>query len=434
MTRPKTKKAAPATPRSVALDLIEAVLARHHLLDDALDAHPAHAGLEDRDRGFVRLLVATALRRLGQIDDLIEYCVDKPIRSARARDALRLGICQLLFLDTPPHAAISTTVDLVKGSELAGFAGLLNAVLRRLDRDGRAMVAEQDAERLNTPDWLWRSWVETYGEETTRAITAAHQHEAPIDITAFADPADWTEKLEATLLLPGTLRRPAGGGVTGLPGFAEGAWWVQDFAASLPARLLGEVRGRDVADLCAAPGGKALQLAAAGARLTAVDRSAKRLGRFADNLARLHLEARIVEADAGVWIPDSPLDAVLLDAPCSATGTLRRHPDVARLKSPADVTKLAETQARLLQAAIAMLKPGGTLVYCVCSLQPEEGIHQVERLLASGTPLRRRPITAAEVGERPELLTADGDLRTLPCHLAELGGMDAFFAARLDRV
>ena len=430
MSRSRTSR---ADPRAVALDLLAAVLVDKRLLDEALDATPALSRLEERDRAFVRLLVATVLRRLGQLDDLIGRCLDKglPNKARRAKDVLRLGAAQLLFLGTPPHAAIATSVDLVKGTPLAGFAGLINAVLRRLDREGRPWVEAQDAGRLNTPDWLWQSWVAAYGEDGTRAIATAHLSEAPVDITVAGDPVDWAERLEAEVLPTGSLRRKAGGDITALPGFAAGNWWVQDMAAALPARLLGDVKGKRVADLCAAPGGKALQLAVAGAQVTAVDRSARRLVRFQQNLERLKLAAEIVEADAAAWQPVEKFDAVLLDAPCTATGTLRRHPDGLRLKGPGDVAALADQQAALLRAALDMLKPGGTLVYCVCSLEPQEGEAQVERLLAADPGLRRAPITPAELGGLAELVTPAGDLRTLPCHLADRGGMDAFFAARL---
>lgn len=429
------KRTKTATPRAVAVDLLSAVLDKGRLLDEMLEDSRL-AAMDDRDRGFVRMLLGTTLRRLGQIDALIEHCLDKPMRAgaAWAEHALRLGICQLLFLDVAPHAAISTTVDLVKGGTQAGFAKLLNAVLRRLDREGRDLVAAQDAALLNTPEWLWRSWCRAYGEETARAVALAHLSEAPVDITVAADPQGWAERLEAEILPTGSLRRRGGGSLVDLPGFAEGAWWVQDAAAALPARLLGDVAGKSVADLCAAPGGKTLQLATAGARVTAVDRSGKRLKRLEQNLARLGLSARIVEADAGEWTPPEPFDAVLLDAPCSATGTLRRHPDVARHKSPAEIVKLAGVQARLLRAAIAMLKPGGVLIYCTCSLEPEEGPEQVAALLAEGAPLRRLPIRPDEIGGLSEAITAEGDLRTLPSLLVDQGGMDAFFTARLQKV
>lgn len=422
-----------ADARGVALDLLAAILVDKRLLEEALDGTRAYGALAERDRAFARLLVSTILRRLGQLDAVIGRCLDKglPSKARRAHDVLRLGACQLLFLGTPPHAAIATSVDLLKGTALAGFANLINAVLRRLDREGRAWIETQDAARLNTPDWLWQSWTATYGEDGARAIATAHLGEAPVDVTVAEDPADWTERLGAGLLPTGSLRLADSANLTQLPGFANGSWWVQDMAAALPARLLGDVAGKRVADLCAAPGGKALQLAAAGAEVTAVDRSAKRLVRFAQNLDRLKLKATIVEADVAGWVPETPFDAVLLDAPCTATGTLRRHPDGLRLKGPGDVAALADQQAALLGAAVAMLKPGGTLVYCVCSLEPQEGVAQIERLLASGAPVRRQPIAAREVGGLAELVTPDGDLRTLPFHLAGQGGMDAFFAARL---
>lgn len=423
------------SPRRLALDLLAAVLDRGRLLDDEM-CDPRLDGLEERDRGFVRLLVAATLRRLGQIDALIDHCLETPLgaRAASAEHALRLGICQLLFLGVPPHAAISTTVDLVKKTPQAGFANLLNAVLRRLGNEGAALIAGQDAALLNTPEWLWRSWCIAYGEDVARAVAVAHLTEAPVDITVRADPELWADRLGAEILSTGSLRRPPGGSVAALPGFEEGAWWVQDAAAALPARLLGDVAGRRVADLCAAPGGKTIQLAAAGARVTAVDRSAKRLERLRANLGRMGLDAEIWAGDAALWRPDQPLDAVLLDAPCSATGTLRRHPDVARHKTPAEVVKLAGVQARLLEATVPMLRPGGLLVYCVCSLQPEEGPEQVERFLSGGAPFRRLPVMAEEVGGLTELVSSGGDLRTLPCLLAERGGMDAFFAARLQRI
>jgi 16S rRNA (cytosine967-C5)-methyltransferase len=428
-------RSAPADSRTAALDLIDAVLTRRRLLDEVLATDPQLGKLSDRDRAFCRALVATVLRRLGQIDDVLGRCMDRPIpaKAGRARDVLRLGAAQLLFMGVPPHAAIDTSVDLLKHSPLAGFAKLTNAVLRRLDREGRDWVAGQDAGRLNVPTWMWTSWVNTYGEDLARDIATANLKEAPVDITVTGDPAEWVERLEAEMLPTGSLRRASGGDIASLPGFSEGAWWVQDMAAAIPARLLGNVAGKDVADLCAAPGGKALQLAVAGGRVTAIDRSAKRLRRMEENLARLKLQARIVTADVAGWRPENPFDAVLLDAPCTATGTLRRHPDGLRLKGPGDVAALADQQRALLTAAADMLRPGGVLVYCVCSLEPEEGIAQIERFLASGAPFVRDPIRAEEIGGLTGLLTPAGDLRTLPCHLAERGGMDAFFAARLRK-
>ncbi|WP_119679292.1 RsmB/NOP family class I SAM-dependent RNA methyltransferase [Indioceanicola profundi] len=421
--------------RSAALDLVESVLARHVPFDDAWEAHKGLRELEPRDRAFVRLLCATVFRRLGQIDVLIQSSLAKPGDQLKApvQNLLRLGAAQLLFLSTPAHAAVDTTVELAVARRQAPYKGLINAVLRRLSREGAELAAAQDAGRLNTPDWLWLAWRKAFGTGATRAIVQAHLAEAPLDITLKSDAALWAERLEADLLPTGTLRRTAGGQVTEMPGFAEGAWWVQDAAAALPARLFGDLSGKTVYDLCAAPGGKTAQLAAAGARVVAVDRSDKRLDRLRENMARLGLEAETVAADAAAWTPDGQADAVLLDAPCSATGTIRRHPDVARLKTEGDVEKLGRVQARLLNRAADMVKPGGLLVYGTCSLQPEEGEAQVAAILSRRSDLERVPVQASEVGGLAELLTPDGDLRATPGLLAEKGGMDGFFVSRMRK-
>jgi 16S rRNA (cytosine967-C5)-methyltransferase len=424
------------TARDVALDLIAAVLRRKRPLDDAIEDNPAMHRLSGRDRAFARLLVATVLRRLGQIDALIASCLNTPLapRAAVVQDILRLGVAQLLFLRTPPHAAVATSVDLAHSRGLLSHKGLVNAVLRRLSVEGAERVAVQDAARLNTPDWLWRSWSRAYGEETARAIANAHLKEAPLDLTLREDDAAWCERLEGVLLPTGTLRRAAGGSVMMLPGYAEGAWWVQDAAAALPARLFGDLAERDVVDLCAAPGGKTAQLATAGAHVTAVDRSTRRLERLVANLKRLGLPVAAVTADAASWRPPHPSDAVLLDAPCTTTGAIRRHPDVPHLKMPEDVVRLSAVQENLLHAAIEMLRPGGILVYCTCSLEPQEGPERIAALLQEGAPVARRAITAAEIGDNPEWITGEGDLRTLPCHLAEYDGIDGFFCARLVKL
>jgi 16S rRNA (cytosine967-C5)-methyltransferase len=373
------------------------------------------------------------LRRLGQIDVLIGACLATPLppRAAGVHDILRLGIAQLLFLHTPPHAAVATSVDLAQSRGYPSHKGLVNAVLRRLSVEGQERVAAQDPAALNTPRWLWQSWTEHYGEETARSIATAHLREAPLDLTLRSSASEWREKLAATQLPTGTVRRAGGGAVATLPGYAEGAWWVQDAAAALPVRLFGDVTGLSVIDLCAAPGGKTAQLADAGAFVTAVDRSSRRLSRLVSNLKRLSLPAATVAADAVTWRPERPADAVLLDAPCTATGAIRRHPDVPHLKRPSDVSRLAVIQERLLRAAIDMLRPGGTLVYCTCSLEPEEGPRQIEQLLSSDAPVARQPLSAAEMDIPAEWLTEDGDLRTLPFHLAEYDGLDGFYGARL---
>lgn len=424
-----------AGARDLSFDLLVSVLERRQPLDDSFAVHPLTARLPARDRAFALNIAATALRRLGQIDALIARLVPSPLpaRATAARGLLRLGLSQLLFLGTPAHAAVNETVALAGRHRLGGLMPLINAVLRRAASDGAAILAGQDAARLNTPEWLWQRWCETYGEAIARAIAEANLREPTLDLTAKDDAAAVAARLGGTLLPTGTVRLAETGAVAGMPGFAEGEWWVQDAAAALPARLLGDVAGKDVLDLCAAPGGKTAQLAAAGARVIAVDRSPARLQRLSANLARLRLHAVTIAADAAAWRPESPADAVLLDVPCSATGTIRRHPDVARLKQPKDVEALAATQARLLASAASMLRPGGVLVYCACSLQPEEGPRQIAALLASNSGVARLPIGVAEVAGLAELVSPEGDLRSLPSHLPELGGLDGFYAARLVR-
>jgi 16S rRNA (cytosine967-C5)-methyltransferase len=421
------------TARNVALELIGAVLRRKRPLDDAIDDNREMHELSGRDRAFARLLTATVLRRLGQIDALIALCLSTPLapRAAIVHDILRLGVAQLLFLRTPPHAAVATSVDIAHSRGFLSHKGLVNAVLRRLSVEGADLVEEQDAARLNTPDWLWHSWSRAYGESTARAIAASHLREAPLDLTLRGDVEAWCAKLQGILLPTGTLRRAAGGSLVSLPGYTEGAWWVQDAAAALPARLFGDVTGREIVDLCAAPGGKTAQLAIAGARVTAVDRSTRRLERLIANLERLALPVAAVAADALTWRPAHPVEAVLLDAPCSTTGAIRRHPDVPHLKSPDDVARLAVVQDNLLHAAVEMLQPGGTLIYCTCSLEPEEGARRITALLESGAPVARRPIDPGEMGAPAEWITTAGDLRTLPCYFGEYDGIDGFFCARL---
>jgi len=425
-------------PRAVAFRLLAQVLDRRRPLDEALADSNGFASLAPRDRALVRRLLATLLRRLGQVDDLIETCLNRPLKRGHGgvRNLLRLGAVQLAFLDTPAHAAVSTTLNLATSPRLAGHKGLINALLRRIDREGAALIAKQDAARLNTPRRLWQSWESAYGEVATRAIAEAHLSEPPLDLTvkSAAEVEIWADRLEARVLPNGSLRLPPGRGeIAKLPGYAEGAWWVQDAAAGLPVRLLGQVAGRRVVDLCAAPGGKTATLAALGAQVTAVDISPARAGRLEANLTRLGLGAEIVTADAAAWRPPAPVDAVLLDAPCSGTGTLRRHPDIAQLKGPDDIAALTALQDRLLAAAVETLAPGGILVYATCSLQPEEGPERIAALIAAGAPLARMPVKPDEVFGRDDWLSAEGDLRTLPCHLAELGGMDGFYACRLRR-
>jgi 16S rRNA (cytosine967-C5)-methyltransferase len=377
------------------------------------------------------------LRRLGTLRHLVGSFLDRglPAQAPRVETALLIGAAQILFLKIPDHAAVDLSVRLAQADRhAAGFAALINAVLRRLAREGAARLAELDTTTLDTPDWLIARWIAAYGAATAQAIAAANRNEPALDLTVKNDPEAWANKLGGRVLPTRSVRVIASGAVTALPGFADGAWWVQDAGAALPARLLGDVRGRRVADLCAAPGGKTAQLAFAGGIVTAVDRAPARLQRLRDNLARLALPAEIVLADVEQWTAQ-PFDAVLLDAPCSSTGTIRRHPDVPWLKSAGDIGKLAALQRRLFDRAVALTKPGGTIVYCTCSLEPDENQAIVADLLARAPNMRRVPIAAAEIDGRAELIGADGDLRTLPCHFPDsdsrFAGIDGFYAARL---
>ena len=422
--------------RTIALDLLAAVLGSKRPLNEAFDDHPALQRMNARDTALARNIITTTIRRLGQIDVLIDACLEKPIQRKdwMVHDILRLGVCQLLFMRTPSHAAVDTAVTLTKKRGFPHYAKLVNAVLRRLDREGRAIVKKQDAGKTNTPEWMWESWVTAYGEAQAHAIADAHLSEAPLDITIKgSDSKAWAKKLEAEILPTGTLRRKAGGRIEDLPGYEAGAWWVQDAAAALPVRLLGNVKGKFIIDLCAAPGGKTAQLATMGAHVTAVDKSPRRLKMLESNLTRTGLKAETVVADAANWRPPEKVDAVLLDAPCSATGTIRRHPDVPYLKSADDVAKLSVQQLRFLAAAVDMVKPGGLLVYCACSLQPEEGRDRIAAILDTTAPIERVPVKAKEVEGMDEFISKEGDLRTLPNFFAKEGGMDGFFAARLRR-
>lgn len=425
----------PLMSRLAAFEILQDVLKRKKALDDAMGSARAYGVLKGSDRAFAAYLARTALRRLGQIDDLIAHCVRDPLpRKARpVYDVLRIGIAQLLFSVTAEHAAVATTVDLCRTVGQVPFAKLVNAVMRRLQREGAAMLDAQDAARLNTPDWLRNSWIEAYGRDRADAIAAMHLLTPPVDLTVKSDAAAWAEKLGGTVILGGTVRLSEAADVSALPGFDDGAWWVQDAAARLVIGLLGDVAGKNAVDLCAAPGGKTMELANAGAHVTALDISEKRLARLKENLQRTGLVAETVAADARTWAPEAPADFVVLDAPCSSTGTLRRHPDVAYLKTPEDIAKLSGVQATLLDAAARMVRTGGTLLYATCSLQPEEGPDVIRAFLARTPGIERAPLSAADIGGFAEALTTDGDLRTLPCHLADAGGMDGFFAARLVR-
>lgn len=439
--------------RDIAAGLIDRVLARRQTLDEALSAEDATgrlAALDQRDRAFTRLIAATVLRRLGSLSAVLTRFIERPLpdEARRAKTILLLGAAQILLLATPPHAAINLAVEQMRRDRASHrYAKLGNAVLRRVANEGPVILASLDATVVDIPDWIFARWSAAYGDDGARQIAAASLAEAPLDLTLKAPDSavDWAERLGGRLLATGSVRLADHGRIEDLPGYAEGAWWVQDAAAALPQRLLGDVAGRTVADLCAAPGGKTAALAAAGACVVAVDASAKRLERLRANITRLGLAGQVetVVADIGAWTPPALFDLILLDAPCTATGTIRRHPDLLHLKRPDDIARLAGLQALLLAKAAAALNEGGRLVYCTCSLEPEEGADQIERFLAGHPTFAREPIRpqeARDAGMDPAWLSPIGDLRTLPCHAPRApdgapvdGGMDGFYAARLVR-
>ena len=428
--------------RRIAADVLDGVLHKHRTLDEQLDGTAAHPGLKtlaDRDRALMRRLVATILRRLGTLGHLLSKLLDRgvPTDAPRAQSALLIGAAQILWMDVPDHAAVDLSVRLVQSDRRAAkYAGLVNAVLRRCAREGAAIVDEVKSDMLDLPPWLIKRWIAQYGEVTTKAMALALSYEPSLDLTVKSEAEQWATRLHGEALPTGTVRTLLQGSVTMLPGFSEGEWWVQDAAAALPVRLFGDLAGKNIADLCAAPGGKTAQLAQAGAKVTALDRSPIRMARLRDNLARLTLEAETVVADAVEWpgLADG-FDGVLVDAPCTSTGTIRRHPDVAWLRQEADIAALSALQGRLLRKAASLLKSGGTLVYCTCSLEPEEGESAIAALLAEEPALRRAPIKAEDVAGLSDLVTPEGDLRTLPSHLPHadprLAGLDGFYAARL---
>ena len=418
MNRPPDPAGVPA--RRAALSLLDAVLRKGLPLEAALDT--AARGLAPNDRGLAHAIAAETLRRLVDLDALIDGATRNRLPDdAKARFALRIALVQALALDTPPHAAISTVLPLVDGGPRKLVHGVFGTLMRQ----------EAKLPPLpSLPAAVEARWTRNWGEEV--AIEAARLLAAPppLDLI-FAAGIEPPAGMEGFSLMPGHLRLPARAAVAGLTGYGEGGWWVQDIAASLPARLLGAGQGRTALDLCAAPGGKTMQLASAGFEVTAVDSSESRLGRLSENLARTNLTAKVIAADILRWSSPDKVDSILLDAPCSATGIYRRHPDVLHRVRPRAIAELAEGQKAMLARAAGGLKPGGTLVYSVCSLEPEEGEAVVEAFLAE-----RRDFEAdhIEAGTLPAEIPVQGNrLRILPGLFAEAGGADGFFIARFRR-
>ncbi|MFY0693334.1 MAG: methyltransferase domain-containing protein [Paracoccaceae bacterium] len=442
-TRPKGKSgaaprtaSAPAKPglaaRRAALQILRGVLEEKTQLSDLLGPQGALAGLDPADRARAQRLAATTLRQLERADTLLERYIDRrpPLP---ALNILRLAAIELCVEGAAPHGVVDSAVSLMRKNRKAGqFTGLANAVLRKVAETGPELWADLPVPAL--PKWLRRRIVHIYDETIVRAIEAAHLAGAPVDLTLKdgEGAALWAEKLGAEILPTGSLRLAGSAQVTDLPGYADGAWWVQDAAAAVPVRLLDPQPGETILDLCAAPGGKTLQLAAAGATVTALDLSKARMVRLRENLRRTELSATCVTADALSWDSPAPFDAVVLDAPCSATGTIRRHPDLPYVKTGKDLDQLFALQSDLIDRAVALLKPGGRLLYCTCSLLTEEGERQAKLAMARHGLSEIAP-DCARLGLDPEVLRDGGGLRLRPDYWAERGGMDGFFMIALRK-
>ena len=410
--------------RRAALRLLDAVLRRGEPLENAL--HGAAQGLSQPDRAMVHAIAAETLRHLPDLDALIDGATRQRLPDdAKARMVLRIALIQVLVLGTAPHAAIATALPLVDG----GPRKLVHGVFGTITRAAPTLPVPPAL-----PPEVVARWSPMWGDAMPAAAAQAYADRPPVDVSVrdLDQSSLWAERLGGESLASGHVRLPGHGAVTDLPGFDEGAWWVQDLAASCPARLLGAGDGRVVLDLCAAPGGKTMQLAAAGWDVTAVDQSKKRLERLSSNLARTNLSATIVQADLRQWEPSAPVDAILLDAPCSATGIYRRHPDVLHRIGARQIAELAELQTELLDRAAQWLKPGGTIIYATCSLEKAEGEDQIGSFLRAHSDFRLAPPVQAELPEGIEP-SAEGWLRTLPVTLADKGGTDGFFIARLAR-
>ena len=439
--RPRFETPPPPPPglaaRQAAAAAFADVVANGRSLDERFAAD-SHFSLDVRDRALARSIVVASLRRLGTIRAALARFLERglPKKAGPLEYILTTSAAQILFMDVPDHAAVDLAVHAARADQRsAPFAALVNAVLRNIAREKESMLAVEDP-FLDMPMWLAARWRKADGEDVAARMAVMLRHEPTLDLTVCGDGQEWADKIGGIVLPIGSVRLVNRAAIEELPGYAEGQWWVQDAAAALPARLLNVRPGERVADLCAAPGGKSAQLAAAGAEVVALDKSAERLRRLAVNFERLRLPVDIAVGDA-LTFEAQPFDAILLDAPCSATGTIRRHPDVAWVKRASDIAALALVQAKMLERACGMLKPGGRLVYCTCSLEAEEGPAQIAALLRRNPDMVRLPVSADEIGGMSECLTAEGEVRTMPIHLpnddSRLAGLDGFFMARLQR-
>lgn len=429
--------------RAAAAKILSAVVDRKISLDGMLDnvnGNPAYRALPEADRSLVRAILNAALRHLPRIDATIASLLDSPLpEGARAlHHVLVVAIAQILYLDIPDHSAVDLAVEQANTDPRnRRFAGLVNAVLRRLGREKQAIL-EWTEDVPAMPKWFFTRLEKVYGREAAIGIADAQMSPSAIDVTVKSTPETWAERLNGVVLPTGSVRlRPFDGPVTALPGFEDGEWWVQDAAASLPVQMMGDLAGKHVADLCAAPGGKTAQLILAGGEVTALDQSASRLKRLAGNLTRLKLEATLVEANMLDYQPDELFDAVLLDAPCSSTGTTRRHPDVLWSKGPEDIEKLAALQERMLRHALTLVKPGGAVVFSNCSLDPREGEDMVARVLRDHGDFALESVKAENWPGLEMAITLAGEFRTTPAMLPPgdgvAGGLDGFYAVKLRR-
>ncbi len=436
--------------RMAAASAISGILASGRTLDDYFAADLSSqmlAGLEPRDIALVRSIVVAAMRRLGTIRLALDRFVERrpPARAQALEGILIAGVAQILFLDVPDHSAVDLAVRSAKHEAVTvPFAAMTNAVLRNVIRHREELLTVEPI--ADTPGWMAARWSANWGRETAEQIALAHRREPALDLTLAGDPQEWAEKLNGMVLPNGSVRLRDRTPVQQLEGYDAGQWWVQDCAASLPAQILAPQAGENIADLCAAPGGKTAQLASAGAQVIAIDRSAERLKRLHENMQRLRLNVEVRASDALTY-SGGPFDAILLDAPCTATGTIRRHPEVAWIKRQSDLEALVVLQTKLLDHAASLLKPGGRLIYCTCSLEPEEGENQIASLLRRNPDVERIPVTAPELdifgrhentGTLAEAISESGDVRTFPHFLprdeARMGGIDGFFVARLKRL
>jgi 16S rRNA (cytosine967-C5)-methyltransferase len=423
--------------RAAAVKIMSAVIGQKTPLDGMLDDHhgnPAFSVLSLQDRALVRAILNSGLRHLTWIDAIFDSYLDKPLPegASHLRHILSVAATQILFLDVPDHSAVDIAVEQARRDPRSSrFANLVNALLRRLGREKHDVIEGVSKEVSPLPLWYQKRLIATYGTETTKAIGDAFLTLAPIDLTVKSDPQHWADTLGGTVLPTGTVRLDKfDGAVSDLPGFADGTWWVQDAAAAIPARLMGDIKGKRVADLCAAPGGKTAQLIVQGAEVTAVEQSTSRIKRMKGNFDRLGLTAEIVNARLEEYEPTELFDAVLLDAPCSSTGTIRRHPDVLWTKGVEDIETLAGVQYRLLVSAFDLVRPGGTIVFSNCSLDRLEGEELVEKFLKQQPEVERVPIDKKDWPGLEAAITDKGEFRTTP---AMLGGMDGFYAAVLRR-